>query len=91
MEEIPVQMFKRFRFPSSIIQHVVWLYFTCPLSFRDVELLLAQRQIVVSHETIRTWCYRFGPYFAKKVGVRLVGSAASAQHNLCFQLPPAKR
>jgi len=61
------QLFKGFRFPSSIIQHAVWLYFTFPLSFRDIELLLAERHIKVSHESIRKWCYRFGPIFAKKL------------------------
>jgi len=67
MFNVPKHLFKRFRFPPAIIQYAVWLYYAFPLSFRDIELLLAQRQIVVSHETIRRWCYRFGPHFAKKV------------------------
>ena len=49
------------------IHYAIWLCFTLPLSFRDVELLLAQRQIQVSHETIRSWCYRFGPIFSQKL------------------------
>jgi len=67
MNENDDQLFKGFRFDPSIIQHAIWLYFTFPLSFRDVELLLAQRHIQVSHESIRSWCYRFGPVLAKKV------------------------
>jgi len=39
------QVFKGFQFPSLIIQHSVWLYYTFLLSFRDAELLLAQRSI----------------------------------------------
>ena len=61
------KLFKGFRFPPEIIQYAIWLYFTFPLSFRDVELLLAQRGIQVSHESIRTWCYRFGPVLAGQV------------------------
>ena len=63
-------LFKGFRFPPSIIQYAVWLYFTLPLSFRDVELLLAGRGIVVSYETIRCWCYKFGPHFAQQMRQR---------------------
>jgi transposase-like protein len=31
------------------------------LSYRDVETLLAERGITVTHETIRQWCQTFGP------------------------------
>lgn len=61
------QLFKGFRFRPSIIQYAVWLYFSFPLSYRDVELMLAERHIHVSHESIRSWCNRFGPIFAKKL------------------------
>lgn len=52
--------YKGFRFPSEIISHAVWLYFRFSLSFRDVEELLAQRGIVVTYETVRQWCLKFG-------------------------------
>jgi putative transposase len=45
-------------------RHAVWLYFRFHLSFRDVQDLLAERGIVVSHETIRQWCAKFGATFA---------------------------
>ena len=45
--------YHRHRFPAEVIQHAVWLYFRFPLSFRDVEDLLAQRGIDVSYETVR--------------------------------------
>lgn len=64
---LPKNLFKNHRFPAELIQYAVWLYFVFPLSFRDVELLLYQRGIVVSHETIRSWCYKFGPHFARQV------------------------
>ena len=46
----------RHRFPAGIISHAVWLYHVFSLSLRDVELLLAERGIVVSYETVRRWC-----------------------------------
>lgn len=60
--------YKGFRFPAEIIAHAVWLYHRFPLSYREVEELLLARGIVVSHETIRQWCDRFGPQYA--VGLR---------------------
>jgi len=45
-----------YRFPAEIISHAVWLYHRFCLSFRDVEDLLAKREIVVTHETVRQWC-----------------------------------
>jgi putative transposase len=53
-----------YRFPAEVIRHAVWLYHIFSLSFRDVELLLAERGVVVSYESIRRWCLRFGRDFA---------------------------
>jgi putative transposase len=57
--------YHRHRFPAEIISHAVWLYHRFCLSFRDTEDLLAQRGITVSYETIRQWCRRFGPAYAR--------------------------
>ena len=40
------------------------LYHVLSLSLRDVELLLAERGIIVSYETVRRWCRKFGQSFA---------------------------
>ncbi len=45
----------------------MWLYHRFCLSFRDVEDLLAERGIIVSHEAIRQWCKKFGPSYARAV------------------------
>jgi len=50
-----------YRFPREVISHSVWLYHRFSLSFRDVEELLAKRGIIVSPETIRQGCRKFGP------------------------------
>ncbi|MFJ2915700.1 IS6 family transposase, partial [Streptomyces sp. NPDC087228] len=39
-----------------IIAHCVWLYFRFTLSFREVEELMLERGVLVSHETVRRWC-----------------------------------
>src|SRR5580692_4726985 len=57
----------RHRFPAEIIGHAVWLYHVFSLSLRDVELLLAERGIVVSYETVRRWCKKFGQSFANRL------------------------
>jgi putative transposase len=41
------------RFPGKIISHAVWLYQTFSSSFRDVELLLAERGVILSCESVR--------------------------------------
>ena len=58
--------FKRHRFPADVTRHAVWLYFRFSLSFRDVEELLAQREMEVSCETIRCWTIKFGPLIARR-------------------------
>ncbi|MCP4410935.1 MAG: IS6 family transposase, partial [Gammaproteobacteria bacterium] len=59
--------YSRHRFPGSIIQHAVWLYFRFPLSFRDVEDMLAERGIDVSYESVRRWSVKFGLDYARRV------------------------
>ena len=55
-----------YRFPSEIISHAVWLYHRI-WSFRDVEDLLAERGITVTYETVRQWCRKFGPEYARRL------------------------
>jgi len=59
--------FKGRRFPPEIIEYAVWLYFRFSLSLRDVEDLLSERGIIVSHETIRFWVGKFGRQYAKSI------------------------
>src|SRR5690349_12167690 len=56
-----------YRFPAEIIGHAVWLYHLFSLSLRDVELILAERGVTVTYESIRQWCRRFGAEFARKL------------------------
>jgi putative transposase len=52
------------RYPVEVISHCVWLYFRFPLSFREVEELMLERGVIVSYETVRRWCLKFGQQYA---------------------------
>jgi putative transposase len=56
--------YRGFRFPAEVISHCVWLYYRFSLSFREVEEMMAQRGITLSHETVRQWCAKFGQTYA---------------------------
>ena len=56
--------YKGHRYPAEIIAHCVWLYHRFPLSFREVEELMLVCGVIVSYETIRQWCAKFGPVYA---------------------------
>lgn len=62
-----MNIYKRHRFPSEVISYAVWLYYRFNLSHRDIEDLLAQRGITVSYESIRLWCNKFGPRYARRL------------------------
>jgi len=69
----PNNQYKRHRFLPEIIQHAVWLYYRFNLSHRDIEDLLAVRSIVVSYESVRLWCNKFGPKYARRLKRRHQG------------------
>ncbi|EEB77529.1 hypothetical protein GPB2148_1262 [marine gamma proteobacterium HTCC2148] len=58
---------KRHRFPSDIVSYAVWLYYRFNLSYRDIEDLLAERGIIVTRESIRLWCIKFGALYARRL------------------------
>jgi|ERR1043166_5381193 putative transposase len=60
------ERYKNHRFPGEIIRHGVWLSYRFTLSSRDVEELLFERGLTVSHEAIRQWCRKFGQDYANR-------------------------
>ena len=58
--------YKGHRYPAEIIAHCVWLYHRFPLSFREVEELMLVRGVIVTHETIRQRCAKFGQVYANR-------------------------
>ena len=67
---MPALTYSGYRFPPDIIQRAVWMYLRFTLSFRDVEELLAERGITVTHESIRRWVLTFGPAIARRLRAR---------------------
>ena len=58
-------LYKRHRFPAEIISHCVWLYFRFNLSYRDVQEMMAERGVIVSHEAVRYWGRKFSQGYAQ--------------------------
>ena len=56
-----------FHSSPEIIRLAVMMYIRFPLSLRNVEDLLHERGIDISHETVRFWWNRFGPIFAAEI------------------------
>ena len=61
------EQYKNHRFPGEIISHGVWLSYRFILSYRDVQELLFERGIAVSHEALRQWCRKFGQDYANRL------------------------
>nr|WP_232366678.1 IS6 family transposase [Alteripontixanthobacter muriae] len=59
--------FRYFNSSPEVIRLVVMMYVRFPLSLRNVEDLLFERGIDISHETVRHWWNRFGPLFAADI------------------------
>ena len=63
----------------AIIRSAVMLYVRFPLSLRNVEDLLHERGIDISHETVRFWWLRFGPMFASEIRKRRIEGMQSSR------------
>ncbi len=55
-----------------MIRLTVMMYIRYPLSLRQVEDLLFERNINICHETVRFWWNRFGPMFAAEIRKRRI-------------------
>ena len=71
--------FKGFQSSPEIIRLAVMMYVRFPLSLRNVEDLLHERGIEISHETVRFWWQRFGPMFASEIRKRRIEGMKSSR------------
>jgi putative transposase len=71
--------FRPFKTSPEVIRLAVMLYVRFPLSLRNVEDLLHERGIEVSHETVRFWWQRFGPMFAAEIRKRQASGMCSSR------------
>ena len=74
--------FRYFDSSPEVIRLVVMIYVKFPLSLRNVEDLLHEREIDICHETVRLWWNRFGPMFAAEI--RKKGRSHARLHPLAL-------
>ena len=67
-----------FKTSPEIIRLAVRMYVRFPLSRRNVEDLLHERGVDISHETVRFWWRRFGPLFGSEIRKRRVEGMRSS-------------
>jgi len=80
--------FRYFRTSPEIIRLAVMMYVRFPLSLRNVEDLLHERGIDVSHETVRFWWQWFGPMFAAEIRRRRVERMQASRWRCWGGRPP---
>src|SRR4051812_48812594 len=59
--------FRGFRFPAEVILWAVRWYLQFPISYRDLEAMLADRGVAVDHTTMYRWVHRFAPELEKRM------------------------
>ena len=80
MTDLASSPFRYFNSSFEVIRLAVMMYVKYPLSLRNVEDLLAERGIDISHETVRSWWNRFGPLFAADIRRRRVSAMRPFRH-----------
>jgi putative transposase len=69
-------LYRGHRFPAAVISCAVRWYFRFQLILRDIEELLFERGVIVSYETVRRWCDKFGACVSHTKRKRRVASPA---------------
>jgi len=69
--------FRYFETSPEIIRLAVMLYVRFPLSLRNVEYLLHERGVDVSHQTVRFRWHRLGPMFLAEIRRKRVSQLGS--------------
>ena len=59
--------FRGFRFPAEVILWAVRWYLQFPISYRDLERMLADRGVEVDHTSMYRWVQRFAPELERRL------------------------
>ena len=73
----PDQSFKGRQFTAEVILWAVRWYLMFPISYRDLELMLADRGVEVDHTTIFRWIQAYAPEMEKRIRPHLRSSNGS--------------
>jgi putative transposase len=74
------RLFRYFKTSPEVIRLAVMMYVRYPLSLRNVEDLLHERGIDITHETVRFWWNRFGVIFAAEIRRNRVQAMRAFRH-----------
>src|SRR5215218_9895137 len=80
MTDARARAFRGFRFPAEVILWAVRWYLRFPLSYRDLEAMLADRGVSVDHTTMYRWVQRFAPELEKRMRRHLSAGQATPRH-----------
>lgn len=69
--------FKGTHFPRSVILHTIFFYVRYPVSYRDLQEILAERGIIVDHATLNRWVVRYSPQIAVQAQMRKRSTVSS--------------
>jgi len=69
--------FKGAHFPKSVILHAVFFYLRYPVSYRDLQEILAERGITVDYTTLNRWVVRYSPQIAAQAQMHKRPTASS--------------
>ena len=74
------RIFRYFKTSPEIIRLAGMMYVRYPLSLRNVDDLLHERGIDITHETVRFWWNRFGTIFASEIRRNRIQAMRSFRH-----------
>ena len=69
--------FRGFRFPAEVILWAVRWYLRFPVSYRDLELMLADRGVAVDHTTLFRWIQAYAPKLDRRIRPHLCRTTGS--------------
>ncbi|MCA1288008.1 IS6 family transposase [Salipiger bermudensis] len=69
--------FKGAHYPRDVILFAVFFYVRYPVSYRDLEEIMAERGVVVDHATLNRWVVKYAPLIADEARKRKVSGAKS--------------
>lgn len=69
--------FKGSQFPKDVILYAVWFYVRFPVSYRDLEEIMAERGVKVDHATLNRWVGTYSELIASEAQKRKVQPARS--------------
>ena len=69
--------FKGAQYPKSVILYAVYFYVRFPVSYHDLEEIMAERGVVLDHATLNRWVIKFSLLIAMEAHKRKQNPAVS--------------